>query len=325
MINQQNRPLIFIIGPTASGKSALAVSLAKALEGEIISADSMQVYQGLDIGTAKVNAAEMQGINHYLLDICPANTNYNVAQFTIDAKLAIEQIYAKQKQPIVAGGTGLYINALLYANNYQDAPPPDWQFREQKLAEAKQWGNEYLHQQLAASDPIAAKRIHANDLKRVIRALEICHQNGAASAAGINKQVLDYPAIIIGLNWPREILYQRIEYRVDLMMQAGFLAEVEQLLNDGLSPASTAMQGLGYRHLAAYLQGLYSYQQAIEHLKRDTRRFAKRQLTWFKRDQNIKWFEASNYNLLQNNQDLLALEADVLAYISSEISTISCK
>ncbi len=315
MTNQQNQPLIFIIGPTASGKSALAVALAKALDGEIISADSMQVYRGLDIGTAKITNAEMQGINHYLLDICPANTNYNVAQFALDAKEAIEQIYAKQKQPLIAGGTGLYINALLYANNYQDIAPPDWQFREQKLAEAKQFGNQYLHQQLAAKDPAAAKRIHANDLKRVIRALEISKQSGLAVAAIANKQITDYPAIIIGLSWPRETLYQRIDYRVDLMMQAGFLAEVEQLLKAGLSPESTSMQGLGYRHLAAYLQGFYDYEQAIEHLKRDTRRFAKRQLTWFKRDQNIKWFEASNYNLLQTAQDLQALEEDVLAIV----------
>lgn len=290
--------LVVIIGPTAVGKTEISVELALRLQGEIISGDSMQVYKYMDIGTAKIRPEESRGIPHHLLDIREPDQTFNVAEFQQLARQKISEINQRGKLPLLVGGTGLYVQAVL--DDYEFGPAETDPGYRQKLREiARTKGEKYLHRQLQAVDPLAADRIHPNDIKRIIRALEYYHSTGkqiSANSEGLERTELKrYNAVLIGLNMDRQKLYQRIEQRVDQMMDDGFLEEVRGLLARGYDPNLPSLQGLGYKQLISYLQGEIALETAVELIKRDTRRFAKRQLTWFRRDPRICWFNLDSY------------------------------
>lgn len=286
-------PVIVIAGPTASGKTRLSIELAKAINGEIISADSMQVYKYMDIGTAKPDTEEMSGIRHYLIDEINPDEEFSVARFQELAMKYISQIHENGKIPIIAGGTGLYINSLLYNINFSETIS-DWALREQLEKEADEKGNRYIHNKLAAIDPEAAAKLHENDRKRVIRAIEVfTHTNMPISMhqrlSRMNPPPYRY--IVFGLRWDREKLYERINRRVDLMLENGLVDEVKRLSQMGYDKSAIAMQGLGYKEILAYLAGEITYDEAVYILKRDTRHYAKRQMTWFKRVEGIQWLD----------------------------------
>jgi len=291
--------LVTILGPTASGKTALSVAVAQRLHGEIISGDSMQVYRRMDIGTAKVTAAEQQGVPHHLLDILEPQQAFSVADFRDLADAAIADISGRGRLPIVAGGTGLYISALLDEYDFAATNAADLQLREQLKAEYAADDGETLYAELQQVDPPAAERIHRNDAHRLLRALEVYRSTGQPLSASWNltekPQHSRYQVACIGLTCPREVLYSRIEKRVDIMMEQGLLDEVKSLLKSGVSADAQSMQGIGYRQLVAHLEGQISLDEAVELIKRDTRRFAKRQQTWFKRDVQIAWFDITHY------------------------------
>jgi tRNA dimethylallyltransferase len=273
--------LIILAGPTASGKTDLAVALAKALNGEVISADSMQVYRGMDIGTAKVTEAEMQGVPHHLIDVIGPDEEWNVMEFCRRAEACIREIAARGRQPIVAGGTGFYIHALAYGAEFDEEEENDIRRR----LEARDPDD--LYRELQEKDPAAAEAIHPHNVKRVVRALEYWYQTGRRISdhnAALRRKESPYALCYLVLNMDRAKLYERIEQRVDRMLEDGLGAEVEGLLRQGARREWVSMQGLGYKEIAAYLQGEITREEAVTILKRDTRRFAKRQLTWFRRE-----------------------------------------
>ncbi len=289
--------LIIIAGPTASGKSAAAVALAKRCSGSIISADSMQVYRGMDIGSAKVTAEEMQGIPHYLIDIVNPDEEWNVVRFQSMAQRAAEEITAEGRLPMVVGGTGFYIQSLLYGIDFTETKE-DISYREElrKLAEEK--GPEALHRLLAEKDPASAAAIHPNNVKRVIRALEYARETGGPISEHNARQRLREPvfdAVYYVLTMNRERLYRRIDARVDAMMEKGLLEEVRRLEEAGFSSKDVSMQGLGYKQLLQHLEGECSLEEAVSQIKLQTRHFAKRQLTWFKRERNVVWVDMDEY------------------------------
>lgn len=294
----RKQPLLVLIGPTAVGKTRTSLDIAKAWNAEIISGDSMQVYRTMDIGTAKLPFEEREGVPHHLIDICDPEYPYSVADFQTNAKACIEDIASRGKLPFIVGGTGLYIESVCY--NYQFADNgSDEAFRDEQMRYAEQYGVEALHKRLAEIDPPAALRLHPNDTRRVIRALEVYHLTGQTfteQQAGQTKES-PYELCIIGLTMDREELYRRINERVDVMIEQGLVAEVERLLSRNLPPNTVSMQGLGYKEIAMYLQGECSLESAIELLKRDTRRFAKRQLSWFRHMSDIHWIDMrGNFN-----------------------------
>lgn len=303
-------PLVVILGPTAVGKTRLGVDLALKLNGEIISGDSMQVYKHMDIGTAKIRPAEMRGIPHYLINIKDPNDSFSVAEFQMLAEDKIREISSRSKLPIIVGGTGLYIQAVIndYRFNEQDDVK---QLRDRLFNLANEKGNEYLHVKLAAVDPESAKKIHVNDLKRITRALEYYEITGmriSMNTAGYDtSEMKKYKAVLIGLNMERQRLYERINTRVDKMLDDGLVEEVKSLLALGCFPESPAMQSLGYRQITAYLNGKYRIEEAVELIKRDTRHFAKRQLTWFRRDPRIHWFDMDSCVEYQNLLDEIVI------------------
>jgi len=283
--------VLILSGPTAVGKTKLSIELAKSLNGEIISADSMQVYKYMNIGTAKPDEKEMAGIKHYLIDEVYPDEEFSVAEYQKRALKYIDEVLEKGKLPIVTGGTGLYINSLLYNINYSDTIS-DWKLREElrKLAEEK--GNEYLHSMLREIDPKAAERIHMNDVKRVIRAIEVFKysQKPISYHQEISRNTPPkHDFMVFGLNMDRERLYERINNRVDEMFERGLVEEVRNLVKMGYHRNTVAMQGLGYKEILYYFRGLLSFPETIELLKRNTRRYAKRQLTWFRRIENMDW------------------------------------
>ncbi len=289
--------LIIIAGPTASGKSAAAVALAKRCSGSIISADSMQVYRGMDIGSAKVTAEEMQGIPHYLIDIVNPDEEWNVVRFQSMAQRAAEEITAEGRLPMVVGGTGFYIQSLLYGIDFTETKE-DTSYREElrKLAEEK--GPEALHRLLAEKDPASAAAIHPNNVKRVIRALEYARETGGPISEHNARQRLREPvfdAVYYVLTMNRERLYRRIDARVDAMMEKGLLEEVRRLEEAGFSSKDVSMQGLGYKQLMQHLERECSLEEAVSQIKLQTRHFAKRQLTWFKRERNVVWVDMDEY------------------------------
>ena len=297
--------MIIIAGPTASGKSAAAVSLAKRIGGSIISADSMQVYRGMDIGSAKVTAEEMQGIPHELIDILDPTEEWNVVRFQQEAKAAIRRIQESGRIPIVAGGTGFYIQALLYDIDFT-ATDEDEDFRKEMEELAEREGNEALYLRLKESDPAAAAAIHPNNVKRVIRALEFARQTGGSIAHHNEEQKKRppaYDAAYYVLSRDRAGLYERIDKRVDRMMEDGLLDEVIRLREKGLDLSYVSMQGLGYKQLLEYLGGKWSLEEAVSQIKLQTRHFAKRQITWFKRETGAIWVDADAYD---NSEDLAA-------------------
>lgn len=286
-------PVIVIVGPTASGKTLLSVELAKQINGEIISADSMQVYRFMDIGTAKPDKAEMSGIRHYLTDEILPDEEFNVARFQELALKYISQVLGSGKLPIVTGGTGLYVNSLIYNINFSETIS-DWELRDRLKKEAEENGNRYLYEKLMGIDPEAAKKIHENDIKRIIRAIEVyTHTNKPISyhqnISRLNPPLYEY--IVFGLRLEREKLYERINKRVDLMLEKGLVDEVKKLVQLGYDKNSVAMQGLGYKEILAWLKGETTFDEAVYILKRDTRHYAKRQMTWFKRMEGIQWID----------------------------------
>lgn len=304
------KPLIVLTGPTAVGKTSLSISLAKAVNGEIISADSMQVYKGMDIGSAKIRKEEMQGVTHYLVDILEPEEEFHIIKFQELAKAALEEIYAKGKIPILVGGTGFYIQAVTRDIDFTQAEQ-ETSYREELEQFAKEKGAEYLHEKLREVDSKSAENIHANNVKRVIRALEFYHQNGTPISEHNEEQkqqTSPYNLAYFVLTAPREILYERIDRRVDQMMEEGLLEEVKSLRERGCHRGMVSMQGLGYKEILAYLEGEYPLEEAVRILKRDTRHFAKRQLTWFRREQDVIWVDKEQFHWN---------EAEILEYMMS--------
>ena len=298
------KPLIVLTGPTAAGKTHLSIALAKAVNGEIISADSMQVYKYMDIGSAKIRPEEMQGVKHYLVDELLPEEEFHIVKFQQMAKAAMEEIYAKGKVPILVGGTGFYIQAVTKDIDFTQADQEDGYRRElEQLAAEK--GNDYLHTMLQEVDPVSAKEIHANNVKRVIRALEFYHQNQSPISAHNQEQKgheTPYNLAYFVMNVPRELLYKRIDDRIDEMLEEGLLEEVEQLKKRGCHRGMVSMQGLGYKEILAYLEGEYPLEEAVRVQKRDTRHFAKRQLTWFRREKETIWMNKDEFDY---NEDLI--------------------
>lgn len=301
--------LIVIVGPTAIGKSAAAVEVASMINGEVISADSVQVYKGMDIGSGKISFDETKAFNgkiiqHHLIDILSPNEEFSVALFKLKVENLIPEIAARGNIPILVGGTGLYIEAIIDSYKFPKFPKDD-ELRSQLNEQAINIGNEYLYEKLIKVDPISAAKIHPNDLRRVIRALEVHYLTGtpisAAGSRSPGKKGDKYNLTYIGLETDREYIYDNINQRVDLMFERGLVNEVKQLLDAGFDPELPSLQSLGYRQVIDYLSGNLNYEMAINLIKRDTRRYAKRQLTWFKRDSRIIWYNIKQY---QNKIDL---------------------
>ena len=314
------KPLIILTGPTAVGKTKASIGLAKALNGEIISADSMQVYKYMDIGSAKIRPEEMQGVKHYLVDVLEPDDEFHVVRFQQMAKQAMEEIYAKGKVPIVVGGTGFYIQALLYDINFTESNE-DTAYREELEQIANEKGADYLHDMLREVDLASADSIHANNVKRVIRALEFYKLTGQKISEHNEKERTKespYDFCYFVLNDDRKLLYDRIDLRVDLMLKEGLLEEVTALKEKGYTKDMVSMQGLGYKEILDYLNGELTLEEAIYILKRDTRHFAKRQLTWFKRERDVIWVDKNKYD----HDETKILEV-MLSYIK-ERTKISC-
>ena len=289
--------VLVISGPTAVGKTEISVEVAKRINGEVVNADSMQVYKGMDIGTAKITKEEMCGVPHHLFDIVEPTESFDVAEYKRKAKACIEEISMRDHIPILVGGTGFYIQAVLKDINFDEGDPdPAIRERFQKIADDE--GPDRLYDMLKSIDPEAAAAIHPNNIKRVIRALEYHEQTGKLISDHNREQSLKpspYDHLYAVLTLPREILYDRIDKRVDLMLDSGLIDEVRSLIDRGVPRNSTAMQALGYKEIIPYLDGEYDIDEAIRILKRDTRHFAKRQLTWFKREPSSVYFDKSKY------------------------------
>ncbi|GGJ04300.1 tRNA dimethylallyltransferase [Alicyclobacillus cellulosilyticus] len=285
-------PVLCIVGPTATGKSDLGVRIAKAVGGEVVSADSMQVYKGMDIGTAKLTPEQMQGVPHHLIDIVEPSQRFTVAEWVTLADTVIARLHAEGKLPVVVGGTGLYIRAIVEDLDFA-ASPGSAAVREKWRRFAQQHGPYALHAALHRVDPDAAARLHPHDVRRVIRALEVAELRGQKWSAGYRWAIRGgrYDARQFGLMMPREALYARVEARVDQMMAQGLLEEVRRLLASGVPRDATAMQAIGYKELAAHLAGEMTLAEAVAEIKRATKRFVKRQVAWFRRDPRITWFE----------------------------------
>lgn len=288
----ERKRAVFIVGTTASGKTALSIALAKRLNGEIISADSMQIYRGMDVGTAKPSAAERDGVPHHMLDIADPSDCYSAERFVSEAGQALTDVCSRGKLPIVVGGTGFYVNSLINGSVFPPQPE-DSALRDELRLFAAEHGNAALHGLLSELDPEAAARIHENNVRRVVRAIEINRLSGcrvSEFAASVAPAAPAIDALLLGLTIePRELLYKRIDERVDRMMEQGLLTEVRMLKSRGISPDSTAMQAIGYKELYGALNGEMSPEDAAELIKRRTRNYAKRQLTWFRADKRVVW------------------------------------
>ena len=292
------KPLIILTGPTAVGKTALSIGLAKAVNGEIISADSMQVYRKMNIGTAKIEPSEMQGVRHHLIDILDPGEEFNVVLFKRYALEAMEDIYSRGKIPVIVGGTGFYIQALLYDIDFEDNDN-DMSYREELQRLAAEKGNSHIHDMLSKVDPESAEKIHENNVKRVIRALEFYRKTGMKISEHNETEAQKespYNFEYFVLNDDRSKLYDRIDRRIDIMLEQGLEAEVRQLVSEGYSRELVSMQGLGYKEIIDYIQGRCSFDEAVYTLKRDTRHFAKRQITWFKREKQVTWVNKNEYD-----------------------------
>ncbi|MDU4935184.1 MAG: tRNA (adenosine(37)-N6)-dimethylallyltransferase MiaA [Peptostreptococcaceae bacterium] len=309
-------PLIILTGPTAVGKTDLSIKIAKDLDAEIISADSMQIYEYMDVGSAKVTKEEMDGIHHYMIDEVKPDFKFSVSEFQLRADKYIDEIIEKNKLPLVTGGTGLYLNSLIYNMDFAKSDANN-ELRESLRLELEEHGIDYMHEKLRSLDEESANRIHKNNTKRVIRALEVCLSGEKMNDFSRDLKFNDkYEPIIIVLNRERDHLYERINKRVDIMLEKGLIDEVKNLLNMGYSKDLVSMQGIGYKEIIKYLDGEYTYDEAIEVIKRDSRRYAKRQITWFKRYESAKWFNLDEYN------DFNILEKDVLTYIENKIKLV---
>ena len=306
-MNTEKKPLLILTGPTAVGKTALSIQLAKAVGGEIVSADSMQVYRHMDIGSAKVTEEEMEGIPHYLIDVLDPQDDFNVATFQTLARHAMDEIYSHGNIPIITGGTGFYIQALLYDIDFKENNEKN-PIRKELEQLAKELGDKApgaLHKKLSHIDPEAARQIHANNIKRVIRAIEYFEQTGEKISEHneeMHQKESPYNFLYYVLTRDRKTLYERIDKRVDIMIANGLVKEIENLKAMGCHRGQTSMQGLGYKEILDYLDGSCTLDEAVYILKRDTRHFAKRQLTWFRRERDVRWLDLDRY---QGNTDLI--------------------
>ncbi len=305
--------IVAVVGPTASGKTALSIALAKRLGGEIVSCDSMQIYRGMDIGTAKPDMAERDGVPHHLIDIVDPDASFDASDYVTAAEAAVQDILSRGKTPIFCGGTGLYLDSFLRGGFCETADAPE--LREELTRRAAEIGNEAMHAQLAAVDPESAEAIHPNNVRRVIRALEVYH------ATGVTKSELDrqsreaeprYDARVLAIRFAdREQLYRRIDMRVDMMLEMGLLDEVKRLYEAGVFQRSrTAAQAIGYKELLGYIRGVTPFEEAVDDLKRATRRYAKRQLTWFGAHRDVVWLDRDEST---SADELLAAALDGLA------------
>lgn len=287
-------PLLVLVGPTAVGKTALSVAVAKRIGAEIISGDSMQVYRGMDIGTAKITADEMDGVIHHLIDIKEPDEEFSVAEFQQRVDDLVRQIIGRGRLPMLVGGTGLYVRAVVQAYTFTEMEP-DPDLRERLRQEEAAHGPGHLHRRLMAVDPAAAARLHPNDTLRLVRALEVYELTGAPISQSQTAAEAEprYDDLMIGLTMERELLYRRIDQRVDAMLEAGWLQEVRELLRR-YDPHLRSMEALGYKELVLYLRGLLTWPETADLVKRNTRRFAKRQFTWFRRDQRIHWIDMTD-------------------------------
>lgn len=288
--------IIVIVGPTAVGKTYVSIELAKRLDAEIVSADSMQIYKGMDIGTAKINVSEMQGIKHHMIDIVSPDVNYSVSDFKTDSEKIIDEMHLNGKTSVIVGGSGLYVNSLIYDLDFGNAKS-NKKLRDYYNYYHMEHGQEALYEKLQKIDPEAAAKIHKNNVKRVIRALEVYDLTGTKFSelnTDIRKPSSKYECILVGLSMDRKILYDRINHRVDKMIAQGLIDEVKDLLSKGYHENLVSMRGIGYKEIIDYLDGNVNLDEAIDILKRNTRRFAKRQYTWFLRDSNVKWFDIAN-------------------------------
>lgn len=296
-------PLIILTGPTAVGKTDLSIQLAKAVDAEIVSADSMQIYKYMDIGSAKVTEEEMQGVKHYLVDEIEPDMPFSVSEYKRMAEEYIDEISSRGKNVIVTGGTGLYLNSLIYDMDFGKSDA-NQELREELNKELEENGPAYMYEKLVSLDKEAAKRIHPNNTKRVIRAIEVAmsgeKMNDFSKDLRYNKK---YIPIIIVLNRDRQALYDRINLRVDIMLKNGLIEEVKGLLEKGYTKDMISMQGIGYKEIIKYFDGEYTLDEAIEIIKRDSRRYAKRQLTWFRRYEDAKWFEIDKFDSAEELKD----------------------
>lgn len=305
--------LVVLIGPTAVGKTKMSIELAKRLNAEIISGDSMQVYKGMNIGTAKITREEMEGIPHHLIDMKDPDESFSVAEFQQLARALIREITRRGKLPMIVGGTGLYIQSVIYDYRFSDAPS-DETYRQHLYRIAEEKGEMTLYEILKDIDPESAERIHPRNVRRVIRALEIYHCTGKTMTEWQQTQTpeLLYDVAIIGLTMEREQLYRRINERVDQMMAAGLLEEVKSLYNRGIRDCQS-IQAIGYKEIYAYLDGQLSFEEAIEQLKQNSRRYAKRQLTWFRNKMPVRWFDVTDPAKFTEKRD------EILQYIEGKL------
>ncbi|ANA82175.1 tRNA (adenosine(37)-N6)-dimethylallyltransferase MiaA [Paenibacillus glucanolyticus] len=311
MTDESKPKLLVLIGPTAVGKTKMSIELAKEFGCEIISGDSMQVYRGMDIGTAKISADEMEGIPHHLIDIHEPDHPYSVAEFQEQSRRLITEIAGRGKLPFIVGGTGLYVESVCYGYQFSETGA-DEAFRDEQFRYANENGAEALHRKLADVDPETANRLHPNDLRRVVRALEVFHMTGIPLSAQLAPQTKQspYDLCLVGLTMDRQMLYNRIEERIDLMLNQGLVDEVAALMDKGYAPGLVSMQGLGYKEIVSHLNGEFSYEEAVVLLKRDTRRFAKRQLSWFRHMKDIEWVDVTDSgNFSANYQKIRAIIA----------------
>lgn len=296
-------PLIILTGPTAVGKTDLSIQLAKAVNAEIVSADSMQIYKYMDIGSAKVTEEEKQGVKHYLVDEIEPDMPFSVSEYKRMAEEYIDEISSRGKNVIVTGGTGLYLNSLIYDMDFGKSDA-NQELREELNKELEEKGPAYMYEKLVSLDKDAAERIHPNNTKRVIRAIEVAmsgeKMNDFSKDLRYNKK---YRPIIIVLNRDRQALYDRINLRVDIMLKNGSIEEVKGLLEKGYTKDMISMQGIGYKEIIKYFDGEYTLDEAIEIIKRDSRRYAKRQLTWFRRYEDAKWFEIDKFDSAEDLKD----------------------
>lgn len=295
------RKILILVGPTAVGKTEYAIDIAKAIDGEIVSADSMQLYKYMDIGSAKPTKAEREAAVHYLVDEIDPRENFSVFQYMQMAKNAINHIFELKKVPVISGGTGLYINSLMYEMDFS-VKPDNSDYRRELEEFAASEGNQALHDRLKAEDPLAAERIHPNNVKKVIRALEMLKE-GQTKVREFSESFIktkDYDYCLVGLKRDRAELYERIDRRVDILMDEGLLDEIKMLQNMGLTEENISMNGIGYKELFGFLKGEYDLDEAVRLIKRNTRHYAKRQMTWFRRYDEIRWFNLSEYKSKEN-------------------------
>lgn len=308
-MKQDKIPLIVIFGPTASGKTAAAIKVCKWIGGEVVSADSMQIYKFMDIGSAKPSVSEMDGVKHHMIDFRDPRVNYSLADYVDDAKKAILEIHGRGKIPVLAGGTGLYIDTIINGIVLSEAES-DTKYREYLSELAEKNGNEFVYNMLVRVDKESAEETHPNNLKRVIRALEFFKCTGIKkSEHKLKSREVEgqYNTLKFGMDMPRDILYDRINKRVDIMLEDGLVDEVKRLISMGVSENSTAMQGIGYKETRMFINGEITYSELTDMIKQSTRRYAKRQITWFKREKDTVWvnpLEKDYFKLFQKTIEI---------------------